>query len=422
MSLTKVTYSMVDNAPIDVQNYGAIGDGVADDTAALQAAINEGIADKKDVYIPSGTYKITSTLTVANTSIRIFGNGRYESIIDSFASGSAIKFSLWGGVISSLQISVNTSAGNGIEAGNTSRNCAIDNVYLEATAVGATQTGAGIYLNSETGFSGGLEIRTSYALQFKYGVLMRGQDIATGDTWTTVSIYNSWFLGYSPFIIEGSAGIYMDDETNGIGTVMYGGTIEAFDHGIYIEDDCLGGMFTTDMEGNNTKWSVGNAFSGLISAFNNADSLTISRNGANGAIWGQTQLLQGSGPKQENFYAPSWLVFTGGDQEKPFNFYRNNVSIINGGALEANALKFGFGTGLTGVYGSSVHPSQHYVQVSNSKLHWGNDSPAVRTGNQLVPWVRGDVCYNLSASVGQPIGWMCTVSGTPGTWVAMVNL
>ena len=185
MSLTKVSYSLIENAPIDVRNHGAVGDGVANDTAALQAAINAGIANEKDVFIPAGTYKITSTLIVASTSIRIYGSGRYESIIDSFVTGSAIKFSFWGGVISSLQISVNTSAGNGIEAGNTSRNCAIDNVYLEATAVGATQTGVGIYLNSEAGFSGGLEIRTSYALKFKYGVLMRGQSVALGDTWTS---------------------------------------------------------------------------------------------------------------------------------------------------------------------------------------------------------------------------------------------
>jgi hypothetical protein len=37
-------------------------------------------------------------------------------------------------------------------------------------------------------------------------------------------------------------------------------------------------------------------------------------------------------------------------------------------------------------------------------------------------WTRGDVIWNSAASVGQPNGWRCTVSGAPGTWVAMVNL
>jgi hypothetical protein len=37
-------------------------------------------------------------------------------------------------------------------------------------------------------------------------------------------------------------------------------------------------------------------------------------------------------------------------------------------------------------------------------------------------WNKGDRVLNYSPSVGQPIGWVCTVSGTPGTWVVMANL
>jgi len=44
--------------------YNAKGDGITDDTAALQAALNaQGTAGKSDVvYLPAGTYKITATL------------------------------------------------------------------------------------------------------------------------------------------------------------------------------------------------------------------------------------------------------------------------------------------------------------------------------------------------------------------------
>lgn len=37
-------------------------------------------------------------------------------------------------------------------------------------------------------------------------------------------------------------------------------------------------------------------------------------------------------------------------------------------------------------------------------------------------WNVGDICWNSSPAVGQPKGWMCTVAGTPGTWVSMGNL
>jgi hypothetical protein len=55
---------------VSVKDFGAVGDGVADDTAAIQAAINYANANgKRYVVAPCATYKISSTITVGKGTL-----------------------------------------------------------------------------------------------------------------------------------------------------------------------------------------------------------------------------------------------------------------------------------------------------------------------------------------------------------------
>jgi hypothetical protein len=67
---------------VSVKDFGAVGDGVADDTAAIQAAITAtNPTSGGGVYLPSGTYKVTSTINVANQRVTICGDGVSTNIL-----------------------------------------------------------------------------------------------------------------------------------------------------------------------------------------------------------------------------------------------------------------------------------------------------------------------------------------------------
>ncbi|MDQ0031453.1 right-handed parallel beta-helix repeat-containing protein [Arthrobacter bambusae] len=66
-----------DELIINVRDYGALGDGVADDTTAIQAAIaasakqltSSGAGAGRPVFFPAGRYKVTSTITVPTGTV-----------------------------------------------------------------------------------------------------------------------------------------------------------------------------------------------------------------------------------------------------------------------------------------------------------------------------------------------------------------
>lgn len=58
---------------ISVADYGAVGDGVSDDTVAIQAAIDSG--DSNTILFPSGTYKISAAIHIPASNLHLKGIG-----------------------------------------------------------------------------------------------------------------------------------------------------------------------------------------------------------------------------------------------------------------------------------------------------------------------------------------------------------
>ena len=111
MTLTKVTYSMIQGAPKSALDYGADSTGVADSTAALQAMFDAG----GFVMIPTGDYKITAPVTIDSGVTGVLWYGRvvstYAGIQDTGVHPSIIFDTFSGFVDGLLHLENATSSG-----------------------------------------------------------------------------------------------------------------------------------------------------------------------------------------------------------------------------------------------------------------------------------------------------------------------
>ncbi len=103
---------------VDVRAYGAIGDGVTDSAAAIRAAIAAAAnaSGGGTVYIPSGVYRIDSSITGGVSGVTIVGAGRGSTVIDNYSTDSAFitPEAIRGYTISNLTIKGRSGSSNGI--------------------------------------------------------------------------------------------------------------------------------------------------------------------------------------------------------------------------------------------------------------------------------------------------------------------
>lgn len=161
MALTKAHNRMIEGAAVNVRDYGAVGDGVTDDTAAIQAAID---SSAKSVHLPSGTYKVTTSLNLKG-GLQLWGDG----------AGTVIEYT---GTAYALHNTDKASA-------------AISNVVIEDLIV-STSTGGGIDFEGvyESLIKGNVSIKghATTPVAGKYG-LHTGHSVgATASYWNKINL------------------------------------------------------------------------------------------------------------------------------------------------------------------------------------------------------------------------------------------
>lgn len=115
-----------DKKVVNAAKYGVKGDGVTDDTQALQRALLAAYQGYKTLYLPQGTYKVSDTLMLDSSDgmfVKIYGDGKDKTVIeaDSSMDGSIISSGMRSGfMLENLTIKHN---GTG--------KC-VDSIYLNA--------------------------------------------------------------------------------------------------------------------------------------------------------------------------------------------------------------------------------------------------------------------------------------------------
>ena len=179
---------------INVRDYGALGNGAADDTSAIQAAINAAAAGGI-VLFPTGTYNVSSTINVADgvSLIGECGNAAFPEV-DSIAVSRLLWIGASGGTLLSIAV---PGWGGGMEAIVLDGNAGLAGVCLRVNSINGGVFkkvtcqfgGTGLLMNATLGQN--CVLNTFYSCFFHdcvFAVLLDGTNGTTG----TVTL-NSFF-------------------------------------------------------------------------------------------------------------------------------------------------------------------------------------------------------------------------------------
>lgn len=155
--------------------FGAIGDGVVDDTSALQDAIEYGFSHEQVIYLTK-RYLVTNTITIKGVRVtatakgtQLIGNG-HARIVAGDTITSIIEFipatetTAYGITIKDLYLDGNNKATNGIYSSYPVSECVFENITI-------SQCTNGVYINSNCYLNHFRAIRAYHCTE--YGILFR---------------------------------------------------------------------------------------------------------------------------------------------------------------------------------------------------------------------------------------------------------
>lgn len=242
---------------ISVKDFGAVGDGVANDTAAIQAAMNVG----GTVWFPAGTYKITSPLTRSTTGLVLIGAGIDATIIiagSTFSGASMFTLGNKNGTAECRQISMRDilvncdgNADCGVELYGLRDGSTFESVYIWKIRKFGLRTG---WTNTGAGAPGTM----NQGLLFN-NVQVLGENnepVSNGAYYDLSGLYESTFVNCKALGYDNSVHTNVDGWR--IGGVATGGLLNPDSQGVRLINCSVGNLYGTGIRGvffGSTFWS-----------------------------------------------------------------------------------------------------------------------------------------------------------------------
>ena len=396
---------------VSVKDFGAVGDGVTDDTAAIQAAITFAATRSLVggiVYLPPGSYKTSSTIYTYGAgasgqvalvgagifSTRILPNGDFTvlNLVTSYmeSGGFSIEWPVTAAAsIPATRIGVELAGANWQFAYATLKNVTVSYGYH------------GFVLNDWTGQPFG----TAYLCTLQQLTAFRCADwgfyLSSKTGSTTLRMIHCYVRG---------------DNSSGGAQYGKGAYVNNFND-IYTEqlaiDQCLNSW--VQFVNYNVAVLNGTAF----------EACKISTTGAT-AVY-----LNGSQTVVNGFKDISCTYDTGGNARVIFcgssctlslAGYNEQASTVVAGTTKYRIVFNAAGTQIS-VNDRSVLPSQVLDNgwFANA-VYEGRRLSSTGNAPNYGSWLKGDNVLNGAPAIGAPKGWVCTVTGSPGTWVSEGNL
>ena len=186
MSLTKVTYSMIDGAAVNVQDYGAVGDGSNDDTTAIKNAVTSAVAAGKTLFFPSGVYLCNDVIGAINCSL--LGNAWADTKI-KYVGTNADFITFGGKTIENLCFEVDNAA----HAAYFTKTAASFQSFNNCQWIGPSNAASGalLYMNQS------INIEINGCFFVGHNINLIGQDGGGAGFCNGVGISNTLFSDYN---------------------------------------------------------------------------------------------------------------------------------------------------------------------------------------------------------------------------------